>query len=133
MSKEMSENNTPEAIELEAKRRELASLEEEVAERELELATSRARLHHFEATYLQEVGIYLTELDELIAEITEKIAADSSACSRASLASDFAVSSPRESAGAHEARVDGCRLTPCPSGRWHARGGTFLADASATL
>ena len=79
MSNEIGKHNTPEEIELEAKRRELASLEEQVSERELELATIRAKLHHFEVTYLQEVGVYLTELDELKARIAEKLAAESPA------------------------------------------------------
>jgi len=74
MSSQISKHSTPEEIELEAKRRELASLEEQVSERELELATSRAKLHHFEATYLKEVGVYLTELDELTARVAEKLA-----------------------------------------------------------
>ena len=75
MSKEISKISTPEEIELEAKQRDLAALEEEVAERELELATCRAELHHFEAAYLPEVGVYLYELDEFRAQIAEKIVA----------------------------------------------------------
>ncbi len=77
MSKEISRHSTPEEIELETKRRELASLEEQVSERELELATNRAKLQHFEATYLQEVGVYLTKLDDLKARVAEKLAAQS--------------------------------------------------------
>ena len=41
---------------MEAKRCELASLEEQVSERELELATVRAKLHHFESDCLREVA-----------------------------------------------------------------------------
>lgn len=77
MCNEISKHSTPEEIELEAKRCELASLEEQVSERELELATVRAKLHHFESAYLREVGIHLTEIDELKAQLAEKTAAHS--------------------------------------------------------
>jgi hypothetical protein len=102
MSNEISKQSTPEEIELEAKRRELASLEEQVSERELELATSRAKLHRFEATYLQEVGIYLTELDELTAQVAEKLAAKSPGDEAAQAEAKEAREQAEESYGATE-------------------------------
>ena len=48
---------SPEALELERKRAELATLERELVERELELSTLEGRLGAFRAEYLRVVGV----------------------------------------------------------------------------
>lgn len=77
METTISKRSTPEGMELDAKMRELAFLEDQVADRELEVATTRAKLHHFEDKYLREVGVYLAELDELKARAVETLAKES--------------------------------------------------------
>ncbi|HYL98924.1 MAG TPA: molecular chaperone DnaJ [Blastocatellia bacterium] len=67
----LSRLSSPEEIELEKKRLELAELEAELAEQELALATLRAELNAFERRYLSVVGSRYAELDEIQAQIAE--------------------------------------------------------------
>ena len=54
---------SPQAEELQARRRELAELRRKLAEKELELSTENAQLHLFERRYQGVVGQMYAELD----------------------------------------------------------------------
>ena len=69
-------SQTPEEQELEAKQRELDSLENELAEKELTFATLEAELWAFEIEYIRRVGVKYAELDELLAQNAEAEVAD---------------------------------------------------------
>lgn len=63
---------TPEAIELNKKRRVLDRLTDRLADREEEMADLRGELEQFEARYKMEVGRLYAELDEIEAQIAEE-------------------------------------------------------------
>ncbi len=60
---------SPQAEELQAKRRELADLRRELADKELELSTEHAQLHLFERRYQSVVGQLYAELDQVKAQV----------------------------------------------------------------
>lgn len=62
---------SPEELELQTKRAELAQLEVILAQKELEFLTLQAELKEFETLYLRIVGAKYAELDELEARIAE--------------------------------------------------------------
>ncbi len=72
MPTDMVRHQSPEEVELNRKRDELAAVRAELAERELELADIRAQLKSFGGRYLREVGVLYAELDEYEARITER-------------------------------------------------------------
>ena len=60
---------SPQAEELQAKRREMADLRRRLADKELELSTAKAGLHLFERRYQNVVGPMYAELDRVKAQI----------------------------------------------------------------
>ena len=60
---------SPQAEELQVKRRELAELRRELADKELELSTENAQLHLFERRYQSVVGKLYAELDQVKAQV----------------------------------------------------------------
>ena len=60
---------SPQAEELQAKRREMADLRRRLADKELELSTAKAELHLFERRYQNVVGPMYAELDRVKAQI----------------------------------------------------------------
>ena len=60
---------SPQAEELQAKRREMADLRRWFADKELELSTAKAELHLFERRYQNVVGPMYAELDRVKAQI----------------------------------------------------------------
>ena len=60
---------SPQAEELQVKRRELAELRRELADKELELSTEHAQLHLFERRYQSVVGKLYAELDQVKAQV----------------------------------------------------------------
>ena len=60
---------SPQAEELQAKRREMADLRRRLADKELELSTAKAELHLFEQRYQNVVGPMYAELDRVKAQI----------------------------------------------------------------
>ena len=73
-SAELVRLSTPEEVELEKKRAELAQIESVLAEKELELATLKAEMSAFEREYLSIVGVKYGELDAIEAETAELLA-----------------------------------------------------------
>jgi hypothetical protein len=57
MSTDIIRYQTPEEVELNRKREELAAVRAELAEKEWELADFRAQLKSFKGRYLREVGV----------------------------------------------------------------------------
>jgi len=74
MNNQIIRHKTPEELELERKKLELAAIENELAERELDLSTLEAELSAFERRYLRTVGVRYAELDDLEAQIAEVMA-----------------------------------------------------------
>jgi len=72
MPTDIIRHQTPEEVELNRKREELAAVRAELAEKELELADFRAQLKSFKGRYLREVGVLYAELDEYEARIAER-------------------------------------------------------------
>lgn len=60
---------SPQAEELQARRRELADLRRKLADKELELSTEKAQLHLFERRYQNVVGPMYAELDQVKAQV----------------------------------------------------------------
>ena len=60
---------SPQAEELQARRRELADLRRKLADKELELSTENAQLHLFERRYQSVVGKMYAELDQVKAQV----------------------------------------------------------------
>ncbi len=60
---------SPQAEELQARRRELADLRRKLADKELELSTENAQLHLFERRYQSVVGQMYAELDQVKAQV----------------------------------------------------------------
>jgi hypothetical protein len=60
---------SPQAEELQARRRELADLRRKLADKELELSTENAQLHLFERRYQNIVGPMYAELDQVKAQV----------------------------------------------------------------
>lgn len=60
---------SPQAEELQARRRELADLRRTLADKELELSTENAQLHLFERRYQNVVGQMYAELDQVKAQV----------------------------------------------------------------
>ena len=60
---------SPQAEELQAKRREMADLRRKLADKELELSTAKSELHLFERRYQTVVGPMYAELDQVKAQI----------------------------------------------------------------
>ncbi|MBC8287801.1 MAG: hypothetical protein H8E42_10060 [Nitrospinae bacterium] len=60
---------SPQAEELQARRRELADLRRKLADKELELSTENAQLHLFERRYQNVVGQLYAELDQVKAQV----------------------------------------------------------------
>ena len=60
---------SPQAEELQARRRELAELRRKLADKELELSTEKAQLHLFERRYQNVVGQMYAELDQVKAQV----------------------------------------------------------------
>jgi hypothetical protein len=60
---------SPQAEELQARRRELAELRRKLADKELELSTENAQLHLFERRYQGVVGQMYAELDQVKAQV----------------------------------------------------------------
>lgn len=71
MSTQLVRQKSPEELEIEAKRVELAALEARFGEQELALATARAELRSFERRYAQSVGALFAELDRLEADVAK--------------------------------------------------------------
>ena len=69
METRISSRQSPEKIELERYRKELAGVSEQLADRELELATLQRNLAAFEHAYLSTVGKKQAELDAIEAEV----------------------------------------------------------------
>ena len=65
----MIQTLSPQAEELQVKRRELAELRRELADKELELSTENAQLHLFERRYQSVVGKLYAELDQVKAQV----------------------------------------------------------------
>jgi len=97
---------TPEEIELQQKKTDLAALEVELADKELELETLIVRLDAFELRYKRVVGVRYAELDEIEAKIAEELARrnprDAKAKVEAKDARKKAEESTRETRGALE-------------------------------
>lgn len=70
----LTKKKTPEEIELEKKRAELAILEEELALQETDLTTLQVSLEDLRRRYLRIVGVKLAHLDEIGAQIAEILA-----------------------------------------------------------
>lgn len=70
----ISETKSREELELERKRKILATLEELLAEKETELISFRTEINSFQNLYLGVVGVKLAELDEINAKIAEFLA-----------------------------------------------------------
>ena len=60
---------SPQAEELQAKRREMADLRRKLADKELELSTAKSELHLFERRYQTVVGPMYAELDQVKAQV----------------------------------------------------------------
>jgi chromosome segregation ATPase len=63
---------SPEAVELEKKRRKLERLKERLADKEEEMADLRAELEQTKVNYTMQVGRFYAELDEIEAQIAEE-------------------------------------------------------------
>lgn len=96
-SVQISNVESPEEQELDAKRERLEELEEILATKELELVTLQSELIYFQDIYLRTVGVKIAQLDELEAKIAEflskKFSADKSHQTEAKEAREKAKSS----------------------------------------
>jgi len=71
VSTQLLRKESPEELEIEAKRIELAALEARFGEQELALATAHAEVRSFERRYIAALGILFAELDRIEAEIAQ--------------------------------------------------------------
>jgi len=70
----LTKRQSPEDLELEAKRSELSALSDRLAESELQFAELKLSLASFQRRYFHEVGSKYIELDDLRAQIAETLA-----------------------------------------------------------
>ena len=111
---------TPEELELDEKRRELAQLETNLADAELELATLKADLRAFERHYLQTVGRRYAELDEWEAKIAAAMAEREPKNDDLRQRAERARETARASAQQSQAEPDGAAASFTPSDEFKA-------------
>ena len=103
---------SPEELELERKKKELAALQADLVEEELRLSTLQAELAAFRTEYLRVVGVRYAELDGLKARIAEARAARAPADSAAHAAAAEARTAADDSAAEAHGRASDEPVAP---------------------